>query len=232
MIVSINQPGYLPWLGYFDRIARSDLHIVLDHVQFEKNSFTNRNKIRSGSGWTWLTVPVRTKGKFNDLPINGIAIDKTRPWARKHRDSLRLEYSKAPYFERYWSWLEAQYERPWECLGDLLRELNDFLLRELNVDTKLIYSSDLGVAGRKDDLVLNLCSEVGATTYLSGPLGRDYLHPYRFREAGIALEFHDYVHPRYGQVHKDFLPNMSVIDLLLNQGPKAGEIMYNDSGGE
>jgi len=229
VIVSINQPGYLPWLGYFDRIARSDLHIVLDHVQFEKNSFTNRNKIRSGSGWTWLTVPVRTKGKFNDLPINGIAIDKTRPWARKHRDSLRLEYSKAPYFERYWSWLEAQYERSWECLGGLLRELNDFLLRELNVDTKLIYSSDLGVAGRKDDLVLNLCSEVGATTYLSGPLGRDYLHPYRFREAGIALEFHDYVHPRYGQIHKDFLPNMSVIDLLLNQGPKAGEIMYDDS---
>lgn len=228
MIVSISQPGYIPWLGYFNRIARSDIHIVLDHVQFEKNSFINRNKIRTGQSWMWLTVPVKTKGKFNDLPINGVSIDNTRPWARKHRDSLRFEYSKAPYFEKYWNWFEAAYNQPWTYLGNMLREFNEFFLEDLQIETKIYYSSELSVAGRKDDLVLNLCRDMGATTYISGPLGRDYLGHSAFDKAGIELEFHDYRHPTYSQLHKDFVPNMSIVDLLFNEGPKARDIICYD----
>src|SRR4029078_7067897 len=100
-MVSIQQPAYLPWLGYFHRIEVSDLHIVLDHVQFEKNSFTNRNKVRTREGWTWLTVPLRTSGSFGDLAIEEIDTAETQPWARKHQRTLSESYAKAPHFARH-----------------------------------------------------------------------------------------------------------------------------------
>ncbi len=101
MIVSINQPAYLPWLGYFHRIAISDAHIVLDHVQLEKNSFTNRNKIRTREGWGWLTVPVQTPGSSAIFPIKEVEIANQKPWAAKHWQTLRLNYSKAPFFDQH-----------------------------------------------------------------------------------------------------------------------------------
>ena len=119
MIVSINQPGYLPWLGYFHRIAISDLHVVLDQVQFEKNSVTNRNKIKTPTGWNWLTVPVKTKGKFGALSINNIEIDNTKDWAQKHWKTICQNYSKSPYFKEYSEGFEKIYESKWERLIDL-----------------------------------------------------------------------------------------------------------------
>src|ERR1051326_8427944 len=101
MIVSINQPAYLPWLGYFDRIAASDIHVVLDHVQFEKNSFVNRNKVRTAQGATWLTVPVETSGKFGQLPIDQLQIASDQPWARKHWKTIEQCYAHAPYFDAH-----------------------------------------------------------------------------------------------------------------------------------
>src|SRR4051812_40502325 len=109
MLLSINQPAYLPWLGYFDRIARSDAHVVLDHVQFEKNSFTNRNKIAAANGPQWLTVPLLTKGKFGDLAINRIEIDNGQAWRKKHWASLSQVYCKAPHWQAYAPALEALY---------------------------------------------------------------------------------------------------------------------------
>jgi len=99
MIVSINQLTYLPWLGYYDRIAASDLHIILDHVQFEKNSMTNRNKVRTSEGWTWLTVPVLSKGKFGDLEITKLGISENTKWQKKHWNTIKGSYSKAPFFK-------------------------------------------------------------------------------------------------------------------------------------
>ena len=96
MIVSINQPAYLPWLGYFHRIAVSGAHVVLDHVQFEKNSFTNRNKVRTAGGWCWLTVPVRTKGRFGDLAIRSLEIDNSTDWRARHWKTLYQSYKRAP----------------------------------------------------------------------------------------------------------------------------------------
>lgn len=107
MIVSINQPAYLPWLGYFHRIAVSDAHIVLDRVQFEKNSFTNRNKVRTSEGWCWLTVPVKTASKFGDLCIDEIEVANERQWAAKHWQTLRLNYSKAPFFGQHAAFSKA-----------------------------------------------------------------------------------------------------------------------------
>ncbi len=228
MIVSINQPAYLPWLGYFHRIAGSDVHIVLDQVQFEKNSFTNRNKIRTRENWGWLTVPVQTSGKFGNLPINQVTIAGERPWAAKHWTTLRLNYSKAPFFDQHAAFFEGIYARPWEKLYDLSREITAYLLDAFKIKTKLYFGSQMAASGKKDELVLNLCRELGATAYLSGPLGRNYLREELFREHAIALRYDDYHHPQYLQVYPGFEPYMAAIDLLFNAGPAGREILLKN----
>lgn len=225
MIVSINQPAYLPWLGYFHRIAKSDLHIVLDHVQFEKNSFTNRNKVRTAQGSTWLTVPVATKGKFGNLPINELEIADDR-WRAKHWQTLKMNYSRGAHFRAHADFFEAIYASEWRKLDDLMDRITTYVLREaLRIEAKVVRSSTLKARGTKSELVLNLCREVGANAYLSGPLGRNYLDESSFREAGIEVRYHDYAHPVYPQVYAGFEPYMAIVDLLFNCGPESAAII-------
>jgi len=222
VIVSINQPAYLPWPGYFQRIAGADLHIVLDHVQFEKNSFINRNKVRTREGWAWLTVPVRTKGKFGKLPIDRIEIDNERNWSRKHWATLRHCYAHAPHFAEHAKFFDAVFARPWRLLADLMQEINHYLSgTAFGLKTPVRMSSAMLARGAKGDLILNLCKEAGATAYLSGPLGRDYLDQRVFEAAGIALQFDDSAVPSYPQAFPGFEPSMSAIDLLFNCGPES-----------
>jgi hypothetical protein len=225
MMVSIHQPAYLPWLGYFARIAASDVHVVLDHVQFEKNSFINRNRVRAAQGACWLTVPVQTKGRFGRLPISAVRIDNSRDWRKQHWRTLAQSYSRSPHFAEHAAFFERVYARRWERLIDLCTEINAYLLRALHIDTPLRQASSLGASGVKDDLVLALCRACGATTYLSGVWGRDYLRVERFASAGVAVRFQDYVHPVYPQRGTAFEPNLSVVDLLFECGPASGDIL-------
>lgn len=230
MIVSINQPAYLPWLGYFHRIAVSDLHIVLDHVQFEKNSFTNRNKIKTSTSWCWLTVPVKTKGQFGKLPINLLEINNNNTkWSKKHWQTLLHNYRKSPYFREHSCFFEEVYRREWRYLAELCREITIYLLNALGITTPLLFSSQLNSSGVKDELVLNLCQEVSATTYLSGILGKNYLRESLFNQAGIRVLYQNYHHPTYAQYRgQNFEPYMSVIDLLFNYGPNSLEILMKN----
>lgn len=227
MLVSISQPGYLSWLGYFDRIARSDIHVILDDVQIEHNSSSvvNRNKIRQKEGWSWLTVPILTKGRHNDQLIRDVEIDGTRNWQLKHWQSIIYSYGRAPYFSQYRDELAAIYALPVSRLVDIIDPLRQFLLRALAISTPLLRSSDLDVSGVKSDLILNICRHLGTETYLSGPFGRDYLDLNSFAAAGIAVEWHDYDHPVYKQTFPGFEPYMSALDLVLNHGPDAGTIV-------
>ena len=227
MKVSINQPAYLPWLGYFDRIAKSDVHIVLDHVQFEKNSMINRNKIRTKSSWAWLTVPVKTKGLFKNLAINKVENMPSSCWAPKHFKALSLAYSRTSFFKHYQDYLGSLYQRDWPLLLPFVDELNSFLLSEFNISTPQIYSSSFDLASVKSDLVLELCLAVGGTTYISGPFGRDYLDIARFQSAGIDVEYHDYSHPKYDQVYSGFYPFMSSVDLLFNLGATQASSIFS-----
>lgn len=226
MVVSINQPAYLPWLGYFHRIAVSDLHVVLDHVQFEKNSFTNRNKIRTERGLAWVTVPVRTKGRFGDLAIRTLEIETTKNWRRKHWEAIRHNLAGAPFFAEHARFFEDTYRREWKYLAHLCTHVNGYLLEQFDIGTTTCTSSELRVEGAKDELVLNICRQVGATHYLSGPLGRRYLDEDKFTAAGIVIEYHDYQHPRYPQYRgSGFEAGMAAIDLLFNCGPRSGAII-------
>lgn len=228
MIVSIHQPAYLPWLGYFHRIAMSDAHIILDHVQFEKNSFTNRNKVRTADGWCWLTVPVKTAGKFGNLPINEIEVANDPSWAARHWETLRQNYSRAPFFAEHSPFFRNLYDNAWPKLAELTAASSGYLLNVFGISTKLYVSSQMKVPGRKDELVLNLCREVGASTYVSGPLGRDYLREELFQQHGIAVQYDDYRHPTYPQTYPGFEPNLAAIDLLFNAGPASREILLQE----
>lgn len=229
MIVSINQPAYLPWLGYFDRIARSDLHIVLDHVQFEKNSFTNRNKIKTSNGPIWLTVPILSKGMFGNLGIDTLQINNQENWQRKHWAAIEQSYKKCNHFSKKSEILQKFYQTQYDSFIALLKEMTSHFLEQLKITTPIVYSSEMGVDGKKDELVLNLCREVKATRYISGPLGRNYLKPDMFAEEGIDLLFHDYQHPVYSQKNGNFLPFMGIIDLLMNEGDNSLEILKNNA---
>lgn len=226
MIVSINQPAYLPWLGYFDRVAASDVRVVLDHVQFEKNSFTNRNKVRTAAGWCWLTVPVSTSGKFG-CAIEKLEIAPGRDWRSKHWESLRMNYTRAEHFADHAKFFDGLFRREWRLLKPLMDEITAYLLAAFEIRTPLVFSSDLKPVGTKSDLVLNICRELKATRYLSGPLGKDYLDEAAFERAGIAVEYHRYNHPTYPQAFPGFEPNMAAVDLLFNCGTASSRILRN-----
>lgn len=231
MIVSINQPAYLPWLGYFHRIATSDIHIVLDHVQFEKNSVVNRNRIRTKQGWIWLTVPLRTKGRFGDLGIDRVEINNGVDWKRKHWRSLCLNYGSAPHYDAHAELLRDIYAREWTTLSDLLRAMLPRFLECLGIRTQIVYSSTMEVTGKKSELILNLCRLAKADVYLSGSLGREYLDEEAFRRSNIAVAYQEYRHPTYSQVFRGFEPNMSVVDLIFNEGAASSSILMSGNEG-
>jgi hypothetical protein len=234
MIVSINQPAYLPWLGYFERIARSDVHVVLDDVQFEKNSFVNRNRVLGSGGPVWLTVPVETSGRFGELSIHQLAIADDR-WRKKHWATMKQSYAKAAHFREHAAFFESVYGRAWPRLGELIGEINGYLVGALGIAAKVVSSREVGHVGAKDELVLDLCRRLGATTYLSGALGRSYLREERFAAAGIEVVYQDYRPARYAQGRVDgadgaggaeFVPALAAVDAVFRLGAAgAREVM-------
>lgn len=207
----------MPWLGYLDRIARSDIFVFLDNVQFEKNSYINRNKIKTANGPIWLTVPVLMQGhirkKMTELEINN-----QKNWRTKHLKAIECNYRKSKNFEICWQKLETLYGQEDACLVDLCFDHLKFWLSEFNILTKIVRASEIDISGVKDQLVFNICKHYQATTYLSGPFGREYLDFDQFSKANIELIFHDYSHPIYSQLYGEFLPNMGVVDYWMNDG--------------
>jgi hypothetical protein len=215
VIVTIHQPAYLPWLGYFDKIIRSDWYVFLDTVQFEKNSFTNRNRIKTPQGPLWLTVPVKLKGHMSAL-MSEIAIDNSQPWRMKHLRSVQSNYKKAPRYEYCYSRLERLFEQEDGLLSDLCFRHLEFWFEELGIRTKLVKASQLDVDSKKAELVLDICKTLHADKYVSGSLGQDYLDVAPFERSGIEVEFQQYAHPSYPQLWGEFVPNLSIVDFWMN----------------
>ena len=220
MIISINQPAYLPWLGYFDRIAKSDLHVILDDVQFERGSFVNRNKICVSGSPNWLTVPLQKKGQFGKT-IREIEINNDLMWSKKHWESMRHAYSSSKYYKEFSEKLYEIYNKKWHHLVSLIGDTTEVLLEELNIGTPWVYSSTLNIRTTKSDRILDICKAVHANKYLSGEFGTDYLDEDKFYDSGIQIEYQSFVHPTYRQNSDVFVPNLSVIDLIFNEGAKA-----------
>ncbi len=221
-IVSIHQPGYIPWMGFFKKIQSSDIFIFLDDVQFEKNGWHNRNKIKTSENWMWLTIPVKAKLGMN---LNEIKIDYSSKWINKHKKSIELNYSKTKFFKEYWGNFEEIFEKKYEFLIDINVEFINKILEMLNVKTKIILSSSLGITKKKSARILEICKLVNTSNYLSGIMGEEYLNIEEFEKNGIIVNFQDYQHPIYKQNYESFLPNMSIIDLLFNEGSNSEKIL-------
>lgn len=234
MRVTGHQPNYLPYLGFFHKIALADLYVVVDNTQFVKRGpfgWIHRNRIRTDAreGWSWLTVPVLTKGKFSQL-IRETYIDNELPWQRKHLKATEWHYRKAPYFDTYMRFLRSVLEKKPQVLSDLTEALIRGLLDLLGIGTKTVRASELGISGKGTGYVLDLCKKTGATTYVSGVHGKDYLDESAFAAAGVKLEYQQFAHPVYGQVYADrFVPNLAIIDLLMNEGPRSKDILMSPS---
>ena len=224
MIVSIQQPEQLPWLGFFDRVRQADVVVLLDNVQFKKNYFENRNKIRTSDGWQWVTVPVITKGRYAQL-ISHVEINDTSRWRKKCWLSIIYNYGKAPFFSKYSNFLKQIYDKQWTYLADLNEEIIGHMIHNLGIKVKTIRASKLGVMGRGTDLLLQICQKLNADIYLSGISGKDYLEESKFTEQGISVIYQEFYHPIYRQMYEPFLPCMSTIDLLLNHGDDSLDIL-------
>lgn len=218
MKVAIHQPQYLPWLPYLLKIKQSDVFILLDTVDFQKNGLQNRNQIKTARGGQWLTVPVKHRLGQKILDVR---IDRNSGWRRKHLQTLQQNYRRAPAFETYARELNQFYAHNWEELNELNIALLSMLMRWMDIHTPIIKSSEMKATGRGSDLVLNLCLELGATQYISGSGGKSYLEPGAFGRSGIEIIYQRPELPdSYPQLYpqEGFINGLSVIDFLLNCG--------------
>ncbi|OGF45868.1 MAG: hypothetical protein A2231_07075 [Candidatus Firestonebacteria bacterium RIFOXYA2_FULL_40_8] len=223
MKLSVHQPQYIPWLGYFDKIAKSDAFVFLDNVQYKKREFQNRNKIRTKEGFLWLTVPVMTKGKYDQL-IRGVEIDNTENWRKDHFEALRHNYSKAPYYGEHEEFLKNVYSKEWTKLAELNEHIIRYILNYLEIAVPLYTESKLDIEGFKTERLVNICKKLKADVYLSGQGAKDYIEEEKFTAAGIKLEYQEFLHPEYSQVYPGFESRLSILDLLFNKGKESVKI--------
>ncbi len=223
MIVSIHQPQYLPWLGYFDKIDKADAFVFLDNVQFKKNEVQNRNKIKTAAGGQWLTVPVMYQ--FPQL-INEVEINNRERWQHKQQQALISNYKKAPH----WSVLEAfftdLFQSQWQTISQLNIHAVKKLVEILGITTPLHIASEMGSFPEEpNERLIAITKHLGADTYLAGSGGRNYMDVDKYERNSIKVLFQDYKHPVYNQLFGDFLPYMSVIDLIFNHGDESLRIL-------
>jgi hypothetical protein len=226
MRLAIHQPEFMPWMGFFNKMALADEYVIFDHVQFKKRYFENRNRIVSARGEiNFITVPVLNKECIQ--PINRVEIDNSRDWKRKLLKSLMHNYSKAQYFEEYYADLEQRIvNKKFDSLIALNMMFINFFREHLDIKTPMVYSSALDVSSfRGSDLILQICLKEKTDTYLCGSSGRDYLKQDEFKQKNVNIEWIDYKSPHYKQTCDQFVPNLSTFDLLVNEGPGSKEII-------
>ena len=227
MIISVHQPQYLPWLGYFDKIKRADIFILLDNVQFKKNEWQNRNRIKTANGLQWLTVPVMYK--FPQL-INEVEINNGDKWQHRQRQAIISNYKKA----QCWSFLEEFFEEIFSSKWQYISQLNIHVVKKLagllGIKTPIYIVSELGKFPEDpDERLIALTKHFDGDTYLAGGGGKGYMDTAKYTQNGVKVVFQEYEHPVYNQLFGDFEPFMSVIDLLYNHGEKSLEILRGNA---
>jgi hypothetical protein len=215
---AIHQPQFLPWLGHFQKVRTADVFVFLDNVQFQKNEFQNRNRILTVDGVRWITVPVSYS--FGD-PIKDVAIAGRRPWQRKVWGVIEHAYCKAVHFGEFGEPLRKLVDRPWDNLAKINMASVEWVMDCFGIATPTRIASELpDCTPDRTGRLVDICRHLGADTYLSGSLARRYLDVDQFARAGIKVEFQQYEHPVYSQLHprEEFVSHMSAIDALFNCG--------------
>lgn len=218
--VAVLQPSYMPWLGYFEQIDRADIFVYYDVVQYDKNGWRNRNRIKTAQGIKWITVPVLHSNRRHQTNLE-VEIDNRNDWARKHVESMRQAYARAPFTDGFLPEIAALLGQPWARLADLNIRLATVVCEWLGISTPTHRCSDLAVEGDRNERLLNICRHFRADQYISGDSAKSYLDLDAFARNGIDVEWQDYRPCPYQQLHGVFEPNLSVLDVLFNHGPEA-----------
>ena len=224
MIVTIHQPNYFPYPGFFQKVLLSDIYVILDRAQFEFD-ITNRNKIITPEGsWSRISVPVKKGQKF--FEVRNVEINNDQPWAEKNWDLICKSYNDSPFFDLYKTTLNSIFKKKWNLIFDL----NFYTLKKafewLDIKTEFILDSELDVTGMSSEHLLNICKKLGATKYLSGPSGKNYLNEKIFEQSKIKVEYQKYDPIIYPQKYaKSFVPNLSILDLLFNMGSDSKKLI-------
>ena len=231
MIISIHQPNYFPYPGFFQKVSLSDIHVILDKAQFQFD-ITNRNKIITPDGsWTRISVPIKKDQKF--FEIRNVEINNDLPWAEENWNLIHKSYNKSPFFDLYKVFLDSLYKKSWDLIFDLNLRILKKVFDWLKIKTKIIFESELNVTGTSSERLLDICKKTGATKYLSGPGGKNYLNEKIFAQDKINVEFQKYNPVIYTQKNtKAFIPNLSILDLLFNVGLDSKKIMTKSANGE
>ena len=227
MILAIHQLHYLPWLRYFHKIASADVFAVLDNIQFNKNGWQNRNKIKTDQGALTLTVPVLQK---MGQSLDEVEIDNKQSWRRKHWGAISSHYRKAPFFKEHEPFLRGIYEKEWRKLNDLNYEMLFYFVKVLGIKTRLFKSSEMELRGEATERLVNICADLKADSYLTGAFAaQEYLDENLFAQAGIGLNMHEFDCPVYPQLYpeKDFIPELSLLDLLFHCGPESLSVLMS-----
>ncbi len=222
--ISIHQPNFLPYIGFFDKVARSDVFVIADHLDFSKgkDNWHHRNRIRTHDGWMYLTMPV--SDHFNYKPFHEVVMNGSlERIKKKHMKSLFYNYRKAPHFEEFFESFGEVYTQDEKRLAEFNISLIEWMLKSFGIRTKVVRSTELDFdrSKRKTDMIIEIVKTVGGTHFISGPGARCYLEEGKFKDNGIVLEYQDFRHPVYRQAYPGFVPNLSAIDLLFNEGRSA-----------
>lgn len=218
--VAISQSNYIPWRGYFDLMDDVDLFIFYDDIQYTKHDWRNRNKIKTANGLIWLTIPVLFSLNSNTL-IQDAEIDYKRKWEKKHIDSIRYSYRKAPYFGVYSEELFDFLNKKCKTISELNVSLIKWVMQKLYIKTESRMSKEFNPEGSKTDRLIDILKKVGATSYLSGPSAKSYIEVDKFKNTGIGLEYKVYNYSEYPQLYGKFEPSVTVLDLLFNCGDES-----------
>lgn len=223
--VAISQSNYIPWRGYFDLIAKSDVFVLYDDMQYTRRDWRNRNKIKTSSGLSWLTIPVEVKGRYYQK-INETKIADSK-WSKSHWDKIRQSYKEAQYFKEIADIFEPIYlDNQHQLLSTWNKQFIEAICAYLNIETEIIDSTKFQLIEGKSERLVNLCSQLEADIYLSGPAAKNYLDQGVFQQMGISVEWANYDgYPTYSQLHGDFDSFVSIIDLLFNHGKRATNFM-------
>lgn len=227
MTIAIHQPNFIPWIGYFYKMAKADLFVILDDVQHSKKSYTNRANIKTPNGIKRLTVPLSKK----EILIKDIPISNDKKWNKQHLKIIHDSYSKAPFFDDYYLDIENFFLKQWEYLANFNIANILYLKEKMNIKTDLIRSSELQIDEvDKNMRNLAICKSCGADIYLSGDGGgRQYNMEEMFKQEGIDVYYTNFKHPEYIQLWGEFVPGLSVIDLLFNKGPESFNVLFDNN---
>ncbi len=223
----IIQTNYIPWKGYFDALNMVDEVILYDDMQYTKNDWRNRNKVKTAQGAQWLTIPIDVKGKLHQKINEAVVSDRYLDWRENHWKTLQMNYSKAAHFKTYADVFEGLYKNDNEIH---LSKINHSFISAINsilgIKTPLRWSNEFELKGDKTEKLVNLCKETNTTDYLTGPSAKDYLDDSLFKNEGINVHYINYSdYPKYTQLYGDFVHELSILDLLFNEGPNAYKFM-------